>query len=365
MNHKEKLIEIYSLSSSISDIKDIPEKQKEYISNIANKVYQQKGVFTVLITLSVHKILHPAQDIRYHQSNLKNGFSGRSVDTQYITPTLKGIGLPSMAESGWLTRSLEQPYPYILKYNGRISDKEVKKSFLNIIDFVQRNPSRAKNILRLLLHRAIEMQNKNKVKIVPLKRPDRLTIDKVIGCLTEHFAFNYRTHGGSKLPVLAFYGIYSILINEIKRYDGCRLAPLGSHTACDRTSKTSGDIQIFKDKDLLEAIEIKLNRPIDKTVVRNAIGKIIKYNPKRYYILSSRDIVVAEKKEIQKIILIIKEKHGCQIILNGLIPTLKYYLRLISSLDEFVKKYSKLVGSDSELKKIHKEKWNELLKNNF
>ncbi len=365
MNHKEKLIEIYSLSSSISDIKDISDKQKGYIRNIANKVYLQKGVFTVLITLSIHKILHPTQDIRYHQSSMKNGFSGRSADTQYITPTLKELCLPSMAESGWLTRSLEQPYPYILKYNGHISDKKVKESFLNIVDFIQHNPNRAKNVLRLLLHKVIEMQSKNKVKIIPLKRPDRLTIDRVIDCLTEHFSFNYRTHGGSKLPVLAFYGIYSILVGELKRYEGCRLASLGSHTACDLTSKVSGDIQIFRNKDLLEAIEIKLNRAIDKTVVRNAVEKIVKYNPKRYYILSSKDIVASEKKEITKIISDVKEKHGCQIILNGLIPTLKYYLRLISCLDEFVKIYAKLVGSDSELKKIHKEKWNELLKNNF
>jgi DNA (cytosine-5)-methyltransferase 1 len=165
--------------------------------------------------------------------------------------------------------------------------------------------------------------------------------------------------------VLAFYGIYSILVDELKRYKGCRLAALGSHTACDLTSKVSGDIQIFKGKDLLEAIEIKLNKAIDKTVVRNAVGKIIKYNPKRYYILSSGDIVLSEKKEIAKIILDVKENHGCQIILNGLIPTLKYYFRLIYSLDEFVQKYSDLVGSDSELKRVHKEKWNELLKKNF
>jgi DNA (cytosine-5)-methyltransferase 1 len=46
------------------------------------------------------------------------GFSGRRIDTQYITPTLKELGLPAMAESGWLTRSLEQPYPYTLDYNG-------------------------------------------------------------------------------------------------------------------------------------------------------------------------------------------------------------------------------------------------------
>jgi DNA (cytosine-5)-methyltransferase 1 len=60
--------------------------------------------------------------------------------TLYITPTLKELGLPSMAESGWLTRSLEQPYPYNLDYQGKISNKAVKKAFLNIIDYVESRP---------------------------------------------------------------------------------------------------------------------------------------------------------------------------------------------------------------------------------
>ena len=58
---------------------------------------------------------------------MDQGFSGRSIDTKYITPTLKELGLTSMSESGWLTRSLEQPYPYDFKYQGKIS--KVKDEF--------------------------------------------------------------------------------------------------------------------------------------------------------------------------------------------------------------------------------------------
>ncbi len=36
-----------------------------------------------------------------------------------------------MAESGWLTRSLEQPYPYTMKYEGEISGKYEKVLFEN------------------------------------------------------------------------------------------------------------------------------------------------------------------------------------------------------------------------------------------
>jgi len=56
MNHREKLIEIYNTSFSISDIKDVPAKQILDISMISEKVHSQKGVYTVLVTLIVHKI---------------------------------------------------------------------------------------------------------------------------------------------------------------------------------------------------------------------------------------------------------------------------------------------------------------------
>jgi DNA (cytosine-5)-methyltransferase 1 len=362
MNHKDKLLEIYKLSYLLTDIDDVNKETQEFIKSIGSKINTQKGVFTVLVTLITHKIIEPTQDIRKHQSSMTGGFSGRTIDNNFITPTLKELGLPSMAESGWLTRSLEQPYPYNLDYNGKISDKVVKEAFLNVLDFVEKNPKSAKNILRLLLFEAIQSKNNSIVAIIPLENPEKLTISTIIESLDEHFRTKYDTHGGSKLPVLAFFAIYKCLINEIGRYKNCTLANLGSHTASDRTSKSAGDIEIFKKKELFEAIEIKLDKAIDATIVRIAIEKIARYNPDRYYILSYIGIKENDKVEIANLIDKIKLEHGCQIIINGLLPTIKYYLRLITSLEEFVSNYNKLIENDAEIKKIHKEKWNELLK---
>ena len=361
MSHKDKLLEIYKVSYSLNDIKDVNEKTKEFIKTIGDKINTQKGVFTVLVTLITHKIIEPIQDIRKHQSSMIGGFSGRSIDYNFITPTLKELGLPSMAESGWLTRSLEQPYPYNLDYNGKISNKIVKEAFLNVLDFVEKNPKSAKNVLRLILFEAIQSKNNSVVEITPLENPEKLTIENIINSLDEHFRTKYSTHGGSKLPVLAFFAIYKSLISEVTRYQNCKLAEMGSHTASDRTSKSAGDIEIFKGKALFEAIEIKLDKVIDANMVRIAIEKIARYNPDRYYILSYYGIKETDKTEIAGLITSQKETHGCQIIINGLLPTVKYYLRLINSLDEFVTKYSELIEKDNEIKKIHKEKWNELI----
>ena len=56
----------------------------------------------------------------------------------------------------------------------------------------------------------------------------------------------------------------------------------------------------------------------------------------------------------------VKKEHGCQIIVNGIMATLKYYMRLISDLEVFYNSYSELINIDEELKAIHKQKWNEL-----
>lgn len=100
INHKEKLLEVYRKSFNVADISNISDEIMGFLKIITDNIDRNKGVYTVLTTLMVHKLLEPTQDIRYFQSKMENGFSARTIDTKFITPTLKELGLPSMAESG-------------------------------------------------------------------------------------------------------------------------------------------------------------------------------------------------------------------------------------------------------------------------
>lgn len=353
------LEQIITKSHSVSDITNIPEDTKHDLCIIGDKCLERKGVYTVLVTLLYYKYLHPQQDVRIHQAQLPNGFSGRSFDTAHVTPVLKKVGLPAMAESGWLTRSLEQPYPYDFNYNGKIP-ATLKLPFLRSLDFVEKHKDCALNMLRLVLERAIAVSQQNKIVITPLINPERLTIDKIINAIHEHFNKHYKTHNGAKLPVLAFFAIYECLIKELQRYKACQLGPLSSLTACDKTNKASGDIEIFQSGNLFEAIEIKLNKKVDGQILRVVEDKIYKWNPKRYYILSVSGINEEDKEEILEVVQRVQQNHGCQIIINGLLPTIKYYLRLISDLRAFVEIYSSIVQDDTELQTAHKKAWNEI-----
>ena len=362
MNHREKLLEVYEKSLNVSDIDNISEKIMFFLKNITDNIDRNKGVYTVLITLMVHNLLEPKQDIRFHQDKMKKGFSARTIDTRYITPTLKELGLLSMAESGWLTRSLEQPYPYTKDYKGEISGKGMKEAFLMVVDAFQNDKTITENLLRLILNSAILFRQNNYVEIKKIFNTDELMISTIVALLEKHFTDKYHTHGGSKLPVLAFYAIYESLISELDRYKDCKLAPLGSHTASDRTSKSAGDIQVMKGKQVFEVVEVKLDKLVDINFTRIAYEKIVKFNPERYYILSHIGILEKDRKEIEELISEIKKKHGCQLIINGLLHTLKYYLRLISNPKKFLNEYINLVKNDTELKTIHKTRLKELIK---
>src|SRR5208283_3620692 len=130
-----------------------------------------------------HKIFNPAQDVRYHQDGMPGGYSGRSVDTKYVTPFLKKVKFPSMAESGWLTRSLEQSHAYDFSYPGKI-EMELKKAFLTILDDVEakgRDPYPLLVAFFLLL--AIERDKKT----ITLAKPVNIGIHKLISYLSVHF----------------------------------------------------------------------------------------------------------------------------------------------------------------------------------
>ena len=365
MNHKEKLLEIYSHCTKRNHKVNLNKDVLKHLSVICDYIESQKGVYTVLITLSIHKILFPKQDIRYHQDNMDGGFSGRSIDTKYITPTLKELGLASMSESGWLTRSLEQPYPYTTDYGGKISNKKVRDSFLEIADFINSNETKIYDIVYFILTKSIEIRENNKVEISPLTNSESLTIEKIMMILSKYMYKTYNKRGGSKIPVLIIYSIYEILIEELKRYSNCSLKELGFHTTSDRTSKSSGDIEVFKENKLLESVEIKFEIDISEYMVNRAIEKIYKYNPKRYYILSTSGINQDEYEIILKKINDLKNKHGCHLIVNGLLPTLKYYMRLLSDLSVIIKKITDNILLDKELKIEHKIEWKNLIETNF
>ena len=141
---------------------------------------------------------------------------------------------------------------------------------------------------------------------------------------------------------------------------------LGSHTASDRTSKSAGDIEVARsDNSIFEAVEVKLDKPVTPQIIQVAYEKINKFGVERYYILSGVEQKTEDIDRNSQLTFEIQQEHGCQLIINGLYSSLKYYLRLIANPKDFLDKYTELVEKDAELQPTHKERLQKLIDKYF
>lgn len=366
-NVNEYLEELYKESLSIKSLDEIAftEVQKNNVKFIVDKEETLKGVYTVLVTSLVYKSLHPEQDVRLHQANMENGYSGRSFDTKYITPFMKQKKfLGAMKELGWLTRSLEQNIPYSLNFPGKINNKIVKTAFLEILNDIEEKGGSAREYIKALFSLSIQAKEEKSVQIInPVVSESKMNIEEILELLQKHFYYQYKSRGASILPVVALYSVYECITKELKRFDCKNLQEISSHYSCDRSSGNTGDIVVVnEDGSLYEVVEVKFEVEPNYIMVDDAYKKFSDTTIQRYYILSTLSTKDDELEKVYELVNRIKNEHGCQVVINGVFPTIKYYLRLLENTDLFIQSYVRNIQKHPEINAEHKIAWNDILK---
>ena len=336
-----------------------------YIDIIIDKSEQARGLQAVLVTLLTHKIIVPTQDIRYHEANLPNGFAGRTLDTAEITPFLCDHDFPSptRGNSGWLTRAFEQRRPYTLDYPANISPKVVKEPFLRLIDNIEAHNASPRDYLLYYFVKAIVKRDSSQIDLV---KPSNLSIAQIMDVLKKHFTYNYsgRGQGASRLPTLAIQAAYMCMMDEVSRYKDKILCPLSSHNSADTSSGQIGDIQVNNnDGTPFEGVEVKHQIEITADLVKVAYNKFKIYQTKRYYLLTTANMDNADWVEINNEINRIATVHGCQVIVNGVYNSIKYYLRLLEEPAQFIDYYVENMKNDNTIKYEQKDAWNNIISN--
>ena len=336
---------------------DLPAPYRDYLRVITARQDKNLGVQAVLTTLLVKKLHTPTQDIRLHQANMEGGFSARGLDKRVVTPFLRQQQFPYMKSgAGPLTRSLEQPIPYDLNYPGRITPKGVKQAFLGLVDGVQCQGLPAKSVLLGIFAGLIRFRDRNTNLV--LSRPVNLSVEQVVDKVSRHHSLNIA--GVARLPVLAVHAILTILVRELSRYNGCDILPLEHHNTADTRTNLIGDAHIVDGNNrLFEGYEVKHDIPISSSLIRDSFDKLRTTPVQRFYILTTyrHDSYAEFEPDIQQV----AQSHGCQLIVNGVDPTLRYYLRLIGSTHEFVDAYVTNLETDPSVTYQLKEAWNDIV----
>jgi len=344
------------------------------IDFLVTKIEKNKSIVSALITSLVKKILNPTQDIRLHRTDFENGYSARSLDTKFTTPFFKRY-FPKYAnkESSFLTLATRERIKWT-KDEGKglkIRDKKLRDSFLNVFEQIEIKNKNPQEYLIYLFYKLIELSMEDNLIFQSVEKTKETVFDLNISIIIEMLQKHFSEKLSSRLPVIAIYSIYEILIPNAKRYSNKKLLPLQVHTSSDKHG--FGYIEIYdNENNPFEIVEIKHNISIDKYLIFDIVKKIEKTNINRYYLLTTFQEIFDTKeteKSVNEFIIQVKRQQGMDIIVNGIISTLKYYLRFIDDYNLFIKTYTDNLINDAknstEVKTCHIEKWIEILKSRY
>jgi DNA (cytosine-5)-methyltransferase 1 len=293
---------------------------------------------------------------------MQGGYSNRGTDQRYVTPFLKNHGLTACAASGAESgRNFERPIPYTLDFPGFPKGQGNKEAFLHLIHAVQEEKHDPFIIIVLLF--ALDLRSRTKVKY-DYPEPKGLTIQIIVDALTNHFEKSHG-HNRSRLPVLAIYAVYLSLVKELERFKGKVLAPLEFHTTADMRSKKIGDIQVNRQDGIaFEGVEIKADLSFEERHISSLLEKFLGRPVDRYYLLTTAEEYIKKGHErlVQQKLREVRRETGCQIIVNGIIPSLKYYLRLVNDPEKVIKDYTRLIEKDESVQEEHRRIWFEIVK---
>ncbi len=346
------------------DAKNTPETILDAIETIVNNISSTKYLFSILLACCIKKLISPAQDIRIGQENMPGGYSNRSFDQINVTPFLKRHNYTHCQHSGLESgRQFERPLIWDLNFPAKPRGSGTRESFLGILNYIQEQNGDPRNVAAYLLYYdKLQFTAQPTVAVVPRET----NISTIMKILETHFK-NSSGQGKSRLPVLALYSIYEELVKETKRFEGCILLPLERHTTADLRSGAIGDIQINKNDEPFEGIEIKSEISITADMVDELLRKFEGRDVSRYYILTTapEQIKDEDQESVSQSIGKIGSQTGTQIICNGLIPTLWYYLRLLSDPSRILSTYGVLLTTDEDIRQGMRKTWNEIIANEY
>jgi DNA (cytosine-5)-methyltransferase 1 len=337
----------------------------EGIETLVGNLRQSKYLFSILITGLAEKLVHPSQDIRYTQAQVYpegvKGFSNRNTDQYHVTPFLKRHNLTSCAASGAESgRNFERPEPHMLEYRGKCRGKGSKEAYLGILHAIQVEGVDPFPCMVLLM--ALDIATKQKA-IYNYPQPQGLTIEEVVDAVLRHFATAHG-NGRARIPVLAIQAVYLCLVPQLSRFkDAVLRDPPNRHTGNDKDGWI-GDVQVDNLEEMpFEGVEVKSERKINTDMVRALPDKLQGYPVNRYYILSTETeyLEKAEEKEIQQMVKEVRERTGCEVIVDGFHRSLWYYLRMLEDTDLFVRHYTNQVQTDPDMKDEHRGLWANIL----
>jgi hypothetical protein len=238
----------------------------------------------------VAKLKNPSWDTRYHQTQIGGMFSLRTIDRCHVSEYLFKNDLYVTGTEFALTRSFEKAEPFTQSYTGKISPKECKDAFLNIVEVI--NTTDSVTIIESMLVYLMIFLKERKAKNTMLKTSTLRSSEErklmLVDVLNGLESINDIGSGISVVPVLVVHTLLSVIQPYL--FVGICFKELKEHTASDSSSHSFGDVEGYKDSTPIIAIEIKHKIKIIDSIVSTFDKKTCDGNIPLKYILTTARI---------------------------------------------------------------------------
>lgn len=336
------------------------------IESFSCRIENARTAFTNIVTCLVCKAVDNNVDPRYHRKpgngmpeppSGRDFFSGRSISEKVVAPWLKKQGFIT-SHSGWQTRVFERPKPYVLDYEEHIA--YVREEFLGILDAVASDRDNSLEVLTRFF--VLQIRAAQEAKELSASLGNNSSYGKLIQDIVNMFQMSFELNHSSRLPVLAMHSCYSLIMGKFERYKEHLLLPLKEHSAADIRTGSVGDIEIADNNGIVvEGVEVKHKIKISRIIVDTVLTKLKGTGVRRFYILTTHNICTPSDI-IQSILKKEYELSGREIIVNGIIPTIKYYLRLVENPAGILPIYEQEIIDDTATSTEHLSSWKEIRK---
>jgi DNA (cytosine-5)-methyltransferase 1 len=170
----------------------LSDRLEEALTEISKMSQRAQADFINIATCLTIKAAMPDVDIRYHPKQIQKdtdrpaGFNFRGVSEKVVYPWLNENTFEG-AKSGWQTRTLERPKPYMLSYDENIGT--IKGAFLATFDEIEEKGQSAEDALAYILHLQLVLRESKKIT---MSYPRTTDIQLIVKLFKEHFFMNIK-----------------------------------------------------------------------------------------------------------------------------------------------------------------------------
>lgn len=254
------------------DFLQLKQSHIDTFNKIVNSVTSEVGRALVGLTITqlCVKAIEPTQSIRLHKGSTsrstfswQDDISMRSLDKQYITPTLRQYDLLKLNADGFMmTRSLAENYPYSPVYKANI--RGARLEWLNIVQGIEANeipPEAALHyLLSQLLNRAKAFRDLASQTLETLNtfldKPEKMKQEFITEIIGRHInESNY----AARIMEIAMHSLMQAM-QECQSFPEGSLRPLLQMRSANKKHGNIGDIEILEARQIIESWDAKYGK---------------------------------------------------------------------------------------------------------